>query len=117
MPAFCLTRLRNTTEPPACYVACPGNSGSGSYSARITPGSYQSAENFSIDVFQSYVYELTNYNYATIPIAPGLNGSSYGCSHGGQTTICSTSEGGTGFNVTENQHFGGSTPAGSSYCS
>lgn len=84
---------------PSCFQSCGDNTG---YYARVTPDTYQFAGNFSVDIWQSYVYEIGNHNNATLQLVEGEGG--FGCSRGGQSTICELREG--ELEVEEEQHFG-----------
>ena len=95
-PADCTVEW--TDEAPSCWQPC-GETG---YYTRISPDSYAFAGDFSVDVWQSYVYELGNHNNATVSVSEGKD--SFACSRGGQTTICEVREG--SLKADEEQHFG-----------
>ncbi|KAM0720321.1 hypothetical protein Q7P37_004457 [Cladosporium fusiforme] len=101
-PADCT--LAWSDKVPTCFQRCGDNSG---YYARVTPGSYEFAGNFSVDIWQAYVYEIGNHNNATVVLEEGEE--SFGCSRGGQSTICELRE--EELEVEEEQYFGGADPA------
>jgi hypothetical protein len=89
----------NTNAPPTCWQPCGEHT---RYFTRIMPESYTSADSFSIDIWQSYVYEIGNHNNATVKASEGRQKLS--CSRDRHTTTCGLS--GNYLNVNEQQFFG-----------
>lgn len=96
-PANCT--IQWTEDAPTCFQPCGDNTG---YYARITPDSYAFAGDFSVDIWQSYVYEIGNHNNATLTLSEGNN--NFSCSRGGQSTICELRS--DSLKVDQEQHFG-----------
>ncbi|KAF2862092.1 hypothetical protein K470DRAFT_213628 [Piedraia hortae CBS 480.64] len=97
-------------SPPSCWSHCDSGHGSSAYYARVTPGSYQSASKYSIDIWQPYVYELANHNNGTVEISTDNANAHYECAPQGQYTTCETKDGGA-FDTAVHPYYGGSTPA------
>ncbi|KAI7218508.1 hypothetical protein KC333_g3561 [Hortaea werneckii] len=104
----------NTTNLPTCWTQCTG--GSGTYYTRISPtANYTCADDFNLDIWQSYVYELGNHNNASVTISPssatgGENG--FGCTQDDQCKVCQTTAEGAGFDQALEQFYGGAVPGG-----
>jgi len=92
--------------PPTCLTTCSGDGYP--YFTRITPGTYNGAYDFSLDVLEYYVYRNSALNNATLPVKQGTAG--YACSRGGQSTVC-TYQGTPGANVTFSTTYGGTQPS------
>lgn len=106
-----LTFSRTGCDPPTCWKSCTGHN---NYYAKITPGTYKGAYDFSLDIWQEYVYELANHNNATIKITEGT--SNYECTYYNpderDCTTCTSST----FEQTLQAYYGGGTPTGSTIC-
>ena len=97
-----------------CWNACEG--GSGQYYARVTPSSFVSESNFSLDIWQAYVYELGNHNNASIPIRGNDTCADYTCTKLPQDIVCQTGDASEGFNATYTAYYGGADPPQEELC-
>ena len=77
----------------------------------ITEGTYSSASSFSLDIWEAYVYELSNHNNATVSVTTASNTTSYGCTTDAACQQCRT-QSGSGFLQTEHMYYGGGDPTG-----
>ncbi|KAI7202937.1 hypothetical protein KC316_g1659 [Hortaea werneckii] len=107
----------NTTNIPTCWTECTG--GSGTYYTRISPNlTYTCADDFSLDIWQSYVYELGNHNNASVTISPSSSSSTGGeedgfaCTQDDQCKVCQTTAQGAGVDQGLEQYYGGAVPGG-----
>ncbi|GAB1735503.1 hypothetical protein NU219Hw_g4083t1 [Hortaea werneckii] len=101
----------NTTTAPTCWTPCTG--GSGTYYTRISPtAGYTCADDFGLEIWQSYVYELGNHNNATVTISPTGGADGFACTQDEQCKSCQTTAEGKGFDRELGQFYGGSTPGG-----
>ncbi|KAI7302375.1 hypothetical protein KC315_g16171 [Hortaea werneckii] len=101
----------NTTTLPTCWTQCTG--GSGTYYTRISPNSsYTCADDFALDIWQSYVYELGNHNNASVLISSSTGGEGFTCTQDTRCKICQTTSDGEGFDQGLEQCYGGSVPDG-----
>ncbi|RMY70942.1 hypothetical protein D0862_14677 [Hortaea werneckii] len=99
----------NTTNIPTCWTQCTG--GSGTYYTRISPtSSYTCADDFALDIWQSYVYELGNHNNASVPISSSAGGEGFACTQDQQCKVCQTTSDGEGFDQRLEQFYGGAVP-------
>ncbi|KAI6907973.1 hypothetical protein KC318_g4663 [Hortaea werneckii] len=105
---------RNTTNIPTCWTQCTG--GSGTYYTRISPNlTYTCADDFSLDIWQSYVYELGNHNNASVTISPSSSTGGedgFACMQDDRCKICQTTAEGKGFDQSLEQFYGGAVPGG-----
>ncbi|KAK5133480.1 hypothetical protein LTR08_007722 [Meristemomyces frigidus] len=99
-PGSCSIAWNAPNTVPTCWSQCTNNG----YYARITAGTYASAANFSLDIWQAFVYELANHNSATVPIAFA------DCYTDAACEVCT--ESGSAFNQTLTTYYAGSDPTG-----
>lgn len=69
-------------DPRTCFTNCDNGS---KYYARITPGTYKSAGDLSVDLLEWYSYKNSALNNATLSLQANEGG--FSCSPG-RTTVC-----------------------------
>ncbi|QIW96602.1 hypothetical protein AMS68_002120 [Peltaster fructicola] len=89
---------------PSCWKKCSANA----YYTRITSETYKGADNFSLDIWQEFVYELANHNNATISITEE---GAYTCTRDERSTVCML-ENMQSVNRTLQTYYGGASPPG-----
>ncbi|KAF2717177.1 hypothetical protein K431DRAFT_349763 [Polychaeton citri CBS 116435] len=92
---------------PTCWSHC---NGTGSYFVKVTEGTAPTAQSFSIDLQQSYIYEIGNTNRATVDIATGNATAGYVCEQPEGPTDCCVLDG-VGFDVPALTYYGTSSPS------
>ncbi|KAK5707097.1 hypothetical protein LTR17_021019 [Elasticomyces elasticus] len=98
-----------------CWNKCGASTGS-QYYARVTPSSFNSTSSYSLDIWQSYVYELGNHNNATIPISTTDACIEYTCTKELNDNVCQTGQDSEGFNGTYTAYYGGADPPQDQLC-
>jgi len=96
---------------PACWSRCTA----AGYYFQVTPGTYGSAANFSIDIWQAFISEIGVHNTATVPISTTNNGTAYVCTGGNNTRVCNL-EGYSPFSQTLQTYYDGADPEGVPIC-
>ncbi|KAF2859327.1 hypothetical protein K470DRAFT_258955 [Piedraia hortae CBS 480.64] len=74
-PYTCVLEWPLSSKPPTCYTTCQGYA-----RARITPGTFNGIEDFSIDVWQDYRGIAYWHNvHGTVEVKVGILGAGYFC--------------------------------------
>ncbi|KAF7187709.1 hypothetical protein HII31_11048 [Pseudocercospora fuligena] len=87
-----ITWSGENSSPPTCFTEC--SDAGYPYFARICPGSYNYAGDFSLEILEYYIYKNSALNNATLTLKEGEDG--YACSRGGQSTVCTFQNDGYG---------------------